>query len=303
MMEEKLKAMVDSLKKGLDSKVENDIKISKEEEKQINEERDKKIEEANKQIEAANKMIEEANKEAEEKRAEVHNKVLLKYENIFKEMNGGIVQQEQPLENFDIPNMEEKKEEVVEETKAIDSSNISDPFLSADFVNGTSEVESHFEPEKTDTEEKKETDPLIFDQNASIPLGFDADIKTPEIEDATQIETSEPIQVTAVEDGADVIAQLGNVEQEVTQEAAPQIEEPTQEVVPQVEEAAPQVEAPVKEFAPQVVESVPQVEEVAPQVEVPVQEQPVSNMEKSSGFTEIVDSMDQGRARGLHPAN
>ena len=260
MMEEKLKAMVDNLKKGLDSEVENDKKILKEEEKQINEERDKKIEEANKQIEAANKMIEEANKEAEEKKAEVQNKVFLKYENILKEMSNVTVQQEQPLENFDIPNMEEKKEEVVDETKAVDSSNISDPFLNVDYANGTSEVGSHFEPEETVTDEKKETDPLIFDQNASIPLGFDADTKTSEIEDATQIETSEPIQVTAVEDGADVIAQLGSVGQEVTQE-------------------------------------------VVPQVEAPVQEQPVSDVERSSGFTEIVDSMEQGRARGLHPAN
>ena len=150
-----------------------------------------------------------------------------------------------------------------------------------------------------------------------------------EVKDATQIETSEPIQVTAVEDGADVIAQLGSVEQKETQvqESAPAVE-PIQEVAPQVEEetkentevnnevvnAVPGTDAFVGSLPTKfaqvdnlqqeaVQETAPQVEEVVPQVEAPVQEQPVSNVELSSGFTEIVDSMEQGRARAHTPNN
>lgn len=310
IMEEKLKAMVDSLKKGLDSKVENDIKISKEEEKQINEERDKKIEEANKQIEAANKMIEEANKEAEEKKAEVQNKVFLKYENMLKEMNGKTFQQEQPLENFDIPNMELNNE------KQTDFQDTIDP-----------EVKSDIESELFDKKEEQQEFTPVSEPSVSIDFEngaseesttFDANVEeTPAVENESQIETSEPIQVTAVEDGADVIAQLGSVEQEKTQEAAPKLEEETKEnteVNNEVVNAAPGTDVFVGslpiEYAQvdnsqqeAVQETAPQVEEDVPQVEAPVQEQPVSNFERSSGFTGMIDSMDQGRTRVHTPNN
>ena len=296
IMEEKLKAIADNLKKGIDSELENDLKRLNDFSKQV--------------FEARDKAIEEANKKAEKEIAEENNKVFLKYENMLKEMNGKTFQQEQPLENFDIPNMELNNE------KQTDFQDTIDP-----------EVKSDIESELFDKKEEQQeftpvSEPSVsvdFENGASeASTTFDANVEeTPAVENESQIETSEPIQVTAVEDGADVIAQLGSVEQEKNQEAAPKLEEETKEnteVNNEVVNAAPGTDVFVGSLPTKfeqvdnsqqeaVQETAPQVEEVVPQVEAPVQEQPVSNVELSSGFTEIVDSMDQGRTRGLHPAN
>lgn len=296
IMEEKLKAIADNLKKGIDSELENDLKRLNDFSKQV--------------FEARDKAIEEANKKAEKEIAEENNKVFLKYENMLKEMNGKTFQQEQPLENFDIPNMELNNEKQTDFQDTIDS-----------------EVKSDIESELFDKKEEQQeftpvSEPSVsvdFENGASeASTTFDANVEeTPAVENESQIETSEPIQVTAVEDGADVIAQLGSVEQEKNQEAAPKLEEETKEnteVNNEVVNAAPGTDVFVGSLPTKfeqvdnlqqeaVQETAPQVEEVVPQVEAPVQEQPVSNVELSSGFTEIVDSMEQGRSRVHTPNN
>lgn len=296
IMEEKLKAIADNLKKGIDSELENDLKRLNDFSKQV--------------FEARDKAIEEANKKAEKEIAEENNKVFLKYENMLKEMNGKTFQQEQPLENFDIPNMELNNE------KQTDFQDTIDP-----------EVKSDIESELFDKKEEQQEFTPVSEPSVSVDFEngaseesttFDANVEeTPAVENESQIETSEPIQVTAVEDGADVIAQLGSVEQEKNQEAAPKLEEETKEnteVNNEVVNAAPGTDVFVGSLPTKfeqvdnsqqeaVQETAPQVEEVVPQVEAPVQEQPVSNVELSSGFTEIVDSMEQGRSRVHTPNN
>ena len=296
IMEEKLKAIADNLKKGIDSELENDLKRLNDFSKQV--------------FEARDKAIEEANKKAEKEIAEENNKVFLKYENMLKEMNGKTFQQEQPLENFDIPNMELNNEKQTDFQDTIDS-----------------EVKSDIESELFDKKEEQQEFTPVSEPSVSVDFEngaseesttFDANVEeTPAVENESQIETSEPIQVTAVEDGADVIAQLGSVEQEKNQEAAPKLEEETKEnteVNNEVVNAAPGTDVFVGSLPTKfeqvdnlqqeaVQETAPQVEEVVPQVEAPVQEQPVSNVELSSGFTEIVDSMEQGRSRVHTPNN
>lgn len=287
-MEEKLKAIADNLKKGIDSELESDLKRLNDFSKQV--------------FEARDKAIEEANKKAEKEIAEENNKVFLKYENMLKEMNGKTFQPEQQLENFDIPNMELNNE------KQTDFQDTIDP-----------EVKSDIESELFDKKEEQQEFTPVSEPSVSVELEngaseasttFDANVvETPAVENESQIETSEPIQVTAIEDGADVIAKLGSVEQEKTQDTAPKLEEETNEnteVNNEVVNAAPGTDVFVgslpAEFAQVANSQQEAVQETAPVEEV-AQEQPISNVELSSGFTDIIDSMEQGRARVHTPNN
>lgn len=319
IMEEKLKTIADNINSYISdemAKVEKANNIKKELDSELERLNEFRI----KRYQVRDKEIEEANKKADEDVAEETNRVFLKYEDKLKEFSGGIVQKEQPLENFDIPNMEINKEEKQEishdlenelfnQTKEDNYTDIVSNDSTNVVIENNDENKEEEQPEFTPV-----SDPQVsvdFENGASEESTIiDANVEeTPVVENESQIETSEPIQVTAIEDGADVIAKLGSVEQEKTQDTAPKLEEETNEnteVNNEVVNAAPGTDVFVgslpAEFAQVANSQQEAVQETAPVEEV-AQEQPISNVELSSGFTDIIDSMEQGRARVHTPNN
>ena len=298
IVEEKFKTMADNINSYISdemAKVEKANNVKKELDSEL-----ERLKAYSKQVyQKRDQLIEEANKKAEEEIVEETNRVFLKYEDILKGFRGGIVQKEEPLENFDIPNMETNTEEKKEISQDLDAQIRND--LENELFNQNKE-ENYTDIVSNDTNnvviennnENKEEEQPEFTQESNPQVSVNFENGTSEVsstfdvntEEDNQIQTDEPIQVVNVEPyekkeentevkdevvnaapGTDVFvgslpakfAQINNLQQEVVQETAP-------------------------------------VEEV-------VQEQPVSNVELSSGFTDIIDSMDQGRTRGLHPAN
>lgn len=301
IMEEKFKTISDNINSYISdemAKVEKANNIKKELDSEL-----ERLKDYSKQVyQKRDQVIEEANKKAEEEIVEETNKVFLKYEDILKEFRGGIVQKEQPLENFDLPNMETNTEEKQEISQDLDAQIRND--LENELFNQTKEnnytdivsndstnvvVENNDEnKEEEQTEFTPVSDPEV---NANFENGTSEVSSTVNVnaEDGTQIQTDEPIQVV-------------NVEPYEKKEETKESTEANNEVV----NAAPGTDVfvgslPAK-FAQVENSQQEAVQETAPVEEV-VQEQPVSNVELSSGFTDIIDSMDQGRTRGLHPAN
>ncbi|MBE6158866.1 MAG: hypothetical protein E7159_03485 [Firmicutes bacterium] len=289
-MEEKLKTISDNINSYISdemAKVEKANNIKKELDSEL-----ERLKDYSKQVyQKRDQVIEEANKKAEEEIVEETNRVFLKYEDILKEFRGGIVQKEQPLENFDIPNMEINTEEKQEISQDLENElfNQTKEDNYTDIVSNDVVIENNDEnKEEEQPEFTQVSDPQVSVnfENGTSEVSSTFDVNT---EEDNQIQTGEPIQVIDVE----------------PYEKKEETKENT-EVKDEVVNAAPGTDVFVgslpAEFA-QVDNSQQEAVQETASVEDVAQEQPISNFELSSGFTDIVDSMEQGRARGLHPAN
>jgi|GEM_PF-7110379 len=290
IMEEKLKTISDNINSYISdemAKVEKANNIKKELDSEL-----ERLKDYSKQVyQKRDQVIEEANKKAEEEIVEETNRVFLKYEDILKEFRGGIVQKEQPLENFDIPNMEINTEEKQEISQDLENElfNQTKEDNYTDIVSNDVVIENNDEnKEEEQPEFTQVSDPQVSVnfENGTSEVSSTFDVNT---EEDNQIQTGEPIQVIDVE----------------PYEKKEETKENT-EVKDEVVNAAPGTDVFVgslpAEFA-QVDNSQQEAVQETASVEDVAQEQPISNFELSSGFTDIVDSMEQGRARGLHPAN
>lgn len=295
IMEEKLKTIADNINSYISdemAKVEKANNVKKELDSEL-----ERLKDYSKQVyQKRDQVIEEANKKAEEEIVEETNRVFLKYEDILKEFRGGIVQKEQPLENFDIPNMEINTEEKQEISQDLDdqirndlenelfNQNKEDNYtdiVSNDSTNVVIENKDEEQPEFTPVSDPQVS---VNFENGTSEVSSTFNDNT---EEDNQIQTDEPIQVV-------------NVEPYEKKEETKENTEVNEEVV----NAAPGTDVfvgslPTK-FAQVDNSQQEAVQETAPVEEV-AQEQPISNVELSSGFTDIIDSMEQGRARGLHP--
>jgi hypothetical protein len=301
IVEEKLKNIADNINSYISdemAKVEKANNIKKELDGEL-----ERLKAYSKQVyQRRDQLIEEANKKAEEEIVEETNRVFLKYEDILKEFRGGIVQKEQPLENFDIPNMEintEEKQEISQDLDAQIRNDLENELFNQNKEDNYPDIVSNDSNNVVieNNDENKEEEQPEFTQVSDPQVSVNFENGTSEVsstfdvntEEDNQIQTGEPIQVVDVE----------------PYEKKEETKENT-EVKDEIVNAAPGTDVfvgslPTK-FAQVANSQQEAVQETAPVEEV-TQEQPISNVELSSGFTDIIDSMDQGRARGLHPAN